>query len=108
MQDKCSFCGRNRNEVNLLIAGTDGFICDECASQAYDIVQEEMKSKSTLNLEHIEVKKPIEIKAFLDQYVMARMKRKNTWQLPFTIIIKGFCIKPVTTKWKSRNPISLW
>ena len=34
-----------------------GFICDECASQAYDIVQEEMKSKSTLNLEHIEVKK---------------------------------------------------
>ena len=47
MQDKCSFCGRNRNEVNLLIAGTDGFICDECASQAYDIVQEEMKSKST-------------------------------------------------------------
>ena len=62
MQDKCSFCGRNRNEVNLLIAGTDGFICDECASQAYDIVQEEMKSKSTLNLEHIEVKKPIEIK----------------------------------------------
>ena len=39
MQDKCSFCGRNRNEVNLLIAGTDGFICDECASQAYDIVQ---------------------------------------------------------------------
>ena len=56
MQDKCSFCGRNRNEVNLLIAGTDGFICDECASQAYDIVHEEMKIKSTLNLEHIEVK----------------------------------------------------
>ena len=72
MQDKCSFCGRNRNEVNLLIAGTDGFICDECASQAYDIVQEEMKSKSTLNLEHIEVKKPIEIKAFLDQYVIGQ------------------------------------
>ena len=57
MQDKCSFCGRNRNEVNLLIAGTDGFICDECASQAYDIVQEEMKSKSTLNLEHQEALK---------------------------------------------------
>ena len=108
MQDKCSFCGRNRNEVNLLIAGTDGFICDECASQAYDIVQEEMKSKSTLNLEHIEVKKPIEIKAFLEQYVIGQDEAKKHLQLPFTIIIKGFCIKPVTTKWKSRNPISLW
>lgn len=70
-------CGRNRNEVNLLIAGTDGFICDECASQAYDIVQEEMKSKSTLNLEHIEVKKPIEIKAFLDQYVIGQDEAKK-------------------------------
>ena len=77
MQDKCSFCGRNRNEVNLLIAGTDGFICDECASQAYDIVQEEMKNKSTLNLEHIEVKKPIEIKAFLDQYVIGQDEAKK-------------------------------
>ena len=77
MQDKCSFCGRNRNEVNLLIAGTDGFICDECASQAYDIVQEEMKSKSTLDLEHIEVKKPIEIKAFLDQYVIGQDEAKK-------------------------------
>ena len=61
----------------MLIAGTDGFICDECASQAYDIVQEEMKSKSTLNLEHIEVKKPIEIKAFLDQYVIGQDEAKK-------------------------------
>jgi len=60
-----------------LIAGTDGFICDECASQAYDIVQEEMKNKSTLNLEHIEVKKPIEIKAFLDQYVIGQDEAKK-------------------------------
>ena len=60
-----------------MIAGTDGFICDECASQAYDIVQEEMKSKSTLNLEHIEVKKPIEIKAFLDQYVIGQDEAKK-------------------------------
>ena len=61
----------------MLIAGTDGFICDECASQAYDIVQEEMKNKSTLNLEHIEVKKPIEIKAFLDQYVIGQDEAKK-------------------------------
>ena len=77
MQDKCSFCGRMRNEVNLLISGTDGFICDECAAQAFDIVQEEMKSKSSLNLEQLEIKKPIEIKAFLDQYVIGQDEAKK-------------------------------
>lgn len=77
MQDKCSFCGRNRNEVNLLIAGSDGFICDECATQAYDIVQEEMRSKSSLDLDNIEVKKPLEIKAFLDQYVIGQDEAKK-------------------------------
>lgn len=77
MQDKCSFCGRPRNEVGLLIAGTDGFICEDCASQAYDIVQEEMRSRSTLDLDQIEVKKPIEIKNFLDQYVIGQDEAKK-------------------------------
>ena len=77
MQDKCSFCGRSRNEVNLLIAGTDGYICDECATQAFDIVREEMKNRSALDLEQIEVKKPIEIKAFLDQYVIGQDEAKK-------------------------------
>lgn len=77
MQDKCSFCGRSRNEVDLLIAGTDGFICDECAAQAFEIVKEEMKSKSTLNLDKIEIKKPKEIKAFLDQYVIGQNEAKK-------------------------------
>lgn len=77
MQDKCSFCGRSRDEVNLLIAGEDGFICDECALQAYDIVQEETKHKSTLNLENIDIKKPLEIKSFLDQYVVGQDEAKK-------------------------------
>lgn len=77
MQDKCSFCGRTRNEANLLIAGTEGFICDECAKQAFDIVQEELKSKNPLNLEHFEIKKPIEIKTFLDQYVIGQDEAKK-------------------------------
>lgn len=78
MQDKCSFCGRPRNEVNLLIAGESGFICDECASQAMDIVKEEIKSKSiTLNIDQADIKKPIEIKAFLDQYVIGQDEAKK-------------------------------
>lgn len=78
MQDKCSFCGKSRNEANLLIAGTDGFICDECTLQAYDIVQEEIKSgHSPLNLKMSEVKKPIEIKEFMDQYVIGQHDAKK-------------------------------
>lgn len=77
MQDKCSFCGRTRNEVDLLIAGTDGFICDQCATQAFEIVREETKSRTNLNLEKIEIKKPLEIKAFLDQYVVGQHEAKK-------------------------------
>lgn len=77
MQDKCTFCGRSRDEVNLLIAGNDGFICDDCATQAYDIVQEEMRSHTHLDMEGIEVKKPMEIKAFLDEYVIGQNEAKK-------------------------------
>lgn len=78
MQDKCSFCGRTRNEANLLIAGTEGFICDECATQAFEIVREEMKSKHSPDVaEHFEIKKPIEIKAFLDEYVIGQDEAKK-------------------------------
>ena len=78
MQDKCSFCGRSRSEVDLLISGVDGFICDMCAQQAYDIVQEEQRGHSTpLDLDHIEIRKPIEIKQFMDQYVIGQDEAKK-------------------------------
>ncbi len=78
MQDKCSFCGRSRSEVDLLISGVDGFICDMCAQQAYDIVQEEQRGHSTpLDMDNIEVKKPIEIKQFMDQYVIGQDEAKK-------------------------------
>ena len=78
MQDKCSFCGRSRSEVDLLISGVDGFICDMCAQQAYYIVQEEQRGHSTpLDMDHIEVKKPIEIKQFMDQYVIGQDEAKK-------------------------------
>lgn len=78
MQDKCSFCGRSRDEVDLLISGVDGFICDMCAQQAYDIVQEEQRGHSTpLDMDRIEVKKPIEIKQFIDQYVIGQDDAKK-------------------------------
>ena len=78
MQDKCSFCGKSRSEVDLLISGVDGFICYMCAQQAYDIVQEEQRGHSTpLDMDHIEIKKPIEIKQFMDQYVIGQDEAKK-------------------------------
>lgn len=75
--DKCSFCGRQRKEVNLLIAGVDAFICDLCAEQANLIVREELKKKGNFKLSKSKLLKPIEIKKFLDQYVIGQDEAKK-------------------------------
>jgi ATP-dependent Clp protease ATP-binding subunit ClpX len=75
--EKCSFCGRNKKETNLLIAGVSGHICDSCAEQAYGIVREEVKSRSDLDLKHLKLLKPLEIKKFLDQYVIGQDDAKK-------------------------------
>ena len=75
--DKCSFCGREKSEVNLLIAGIDGHICDRCADQAHAIIQEEIKKDSTFDLDGAKLLKPLEIKHFLDQYVIGQDHAKK-------------------------------
>ncbi|RLD63564.1 MAG: ATP-dependent Clp protease ATP-binding subunit ClpX [Bacteroidetes bacterium] len=75
--DKCSFCGREKKDVNMLIAGMSGFICDNCIEQAYNIVQEEMKSKNKFDVDSIKLMKPIEIKKFIDQYVIGQDDAKK-------------------------------
>ena len=75
--DKCSFCGRDKKDTNLLIAGLSGHICDRCIEQAYDIVQEELQKKGDFDVNQIELLKPIEIKNFLDQYVIGQEEAKK-------------------------------
>lgn len=75
--DKCSFCGRIKDEVDLLIAGMDGHICDRCIEQAYSIVQEEFKSKGTFDLKGVKLMKPKQIKDFLDKYVIGQDHAKK-------------------------------
>lgn len=75
--DKCSFCGREKKEVNLLIAGIDGHICDRCAEQAHSIIEEEIKTKNTFDLDGLQLMKPKEIKQFLDQYVIGQDRAKK-------------------------------
>jgi ATP-dependent Clp protease ATP-binding subunit ClpX len=75
--DKCSFCGRDKKDTNLLIAGISGHICDSCIEQAYEIVQEEMKKNSEFDVNSIKLLKPVEIKKFLDSYVIGQEEAKK-------------------------------
>ena len=75
---ECSFCGRKKPETNLLIAGIDAHICDKCIEQAHGIVLEELKQhKSANNLGDLTLKKPKEIRQFLDEYVIGQDQTKK-------------------------------
>ena len=89
----CSFCGRHDDEVGFLITGINGYICDSCAIQAYDIVQQHLgitndassmgnaksmkKGKDVLQLNMKKLPKPLEIKEYLDQYVIGQDDAKR-------------------------------
>lgn len=75
----CSFCGRSEKDTSLLIAGLSGYICDMCADQAHEIVNESIKKPSgaTPNLNFNSLPKPTEIKEFLDQYVIGQDSAKR-------------------------------
>jgi ATP-dependent Clp protease ATP-binding subunit ClpX len=75
--DKCSFCGRVKKEVNLLIAGMEGHICDNCVEQAHAIVEEEFKKDEGFSTQSLKLMKPKEIKSFLDQYVIGQDHAKK-------------------------------
>ena len=75
---ECSFCGRKKSETDLLIAGMDAHICDKCIEQAHGIVEEEISGASAGDLgKEIILKKPLEIKSFLDQYVIGQDETKK-------------------------------
>ncbi len=73
----CSFCGRSRDEVKILIAGQDGHICESCVEHAEDIITQELGNYQETkpagqNINKLTVKKPQEIKKFLDDYVIGQ------------------------------------
>ncbi|HRN41524.1 MAG TPA: ATP-dependent Clp protease ATP-binding subunit ClpX [Vicingus sp.] len=72
-QVKCSFCGRPKSEVDVMIAGVTGHICNHCVTQAQTIVKEEVSGKSNKEFSSkLQLLKPIEIKAHLDEYVIGQ------------------------------------
>ena len=78
--NQCSFCGRNKNEVSVLVSGQNGFICNYCIEQAHTIVKEtdkqENKNYSSVKTS-AQLKKPREIKEFLDEYVIGQDQAKK-------------------------------
>jgi len=76
----CSFCGRNRDEVKILIAGQEGHICENCVEHAQDIIEQEIitkEDKPSNSSFKLAVKKPIDIKKFLDEYVIGQDDAKK-------------------------------
>ena len=79
----CSFCGRSEKDVNLLITGLNGFICDACAQQANQIVMEAgfgpegMRRKPAFDVSLSDVPKPTEIKKYLDEYIIGQDEAKK-------------------------------
>lgn len=77
----CSFCGRSRDEVKILIAGQEGHICENCVEHAREIIDQELlvrddKSSNGTSFK-LTVKKPIEVKKFLDEYVIGQDEAKK-------------------------------
>ena len=86
MKKTCSFCGRGENDVRLLITGINGYICEDCAMQAHDIVlssgvlgntEKKKGGKKSTGLKLSKVPKPVEIKEYLDQYVIGQDDAKR-------------------------------
>jgi len=75
--ERCSFCGREKRDTNMLIAGLNAHICDYCVTQAQLIMEEEFTSKNQKQAPDYTLLKPVEIKKYLDQYVIGQDEAKK-------------------------------
>ena len=75
-KNRCSFCGRGEDKVEMLMAGIEGYICNHCVEQAYTILRDEQMLHSESEFAMSELPKPVEIKTFLDNYVIGQDEAK--------------------------------
>lgn len=75
----CSFCGRSKNEVGMLLSGIEGHICNNCLQQGYEVVKEELgtEGKEKPTDKKFELVKPKDLKAYLDEYVIGQDEAKK-------------------------------
>ena len=74
---RCSFCGKSKAQVNKLLAGPNVYICDECIGVCNSILEDEMQEDEEFIEQDINLIKPVQLKAFLDDYVIGQEKAKK-------------------------------
>lgn len=108
------FCGRSEHEVPFLLQGLDGFICSDCVELAHDYLKDTLGtvSKDGKPLGRLEaLKKPVEIKEFLDEYVIGQDRAKKMLAVAVYNHYKGSTTTlwtVLTMAWNWRNRISCW
>jgi len=96
---ECSFCGRKKSETNLLIAGLDAHICDKCIEQAHGIVLDEITETEANGLSaELALKRPLEIKNFLDEYIIGQHQAKKVMAVAVYNHYKRLLQKPSKEK----------
>jgi ATP-dependent Clp protease ATP-binding subunit ClpX len=75
--DYCDFCGRSDLDTKLMIAGISAHICDSCTEQAYQIVEESLRKAKEINFDKGDLPKPVQIKEFLDEYIIGQDDAKR-------------------------------
>ena len=95
---ECSFCKRKKEETNLLIAGIDAHICEKCIEQAHGIVLEESVNEEDNKSSEFDIKKPIEINDFLNQYIIGQNQAKRVMSVAVYNHYKRLMQKPSTTE----------
>ncbi|HRH36782.1 MAG TPA: ATP-dependent Clp protease ATP-binding subunit ClpX, partial [Flavobacteriales bacterium] len=95
---KCSFCGRDKQDTNVLIAGITGHICDGCITQAQNIINEELSQRTRNEMEgSLILQRPSDIKRFLDEYVIGQDDAKKVLSVAVYNHYKRILQKPVTS-----------
>ena len=96
----CSFCGQPESNSRLLLQGISGFICDECVYRAHLMLQEQAAFKKTTEAPDFKLLKPVQIKSFLDQYVIGQDAANASWQSPYITITNALTNIRTIMRWR--------